>query len=92
MLWELAHATRADETATTVEVDAASSYAAIERVRATIPPGHIVLSLRSVRPRGATQHEWVGAHDCPLAGRSQFRTKRRRGNGPLTCGAPFPEL
>ncbi|MET2012948.1 hypothetical protein ABXJ56_15500 [Microbacterium chocolatum] len=37
MLWELAHATRADETATTVEVDAASSYAAIERVHATIP-------------------------------------------------------
>lgn len=48
MLWELAHATRADETATTVEVDAASSYAAIERVRATIPSGHIVLYVREI--------------------------------------------
>ncbi|MCI4659743.1 hypothetical protein [Cryobacterium zhongshanensis] len=46
MNWDLAHRPRDTSEPTTVTVDAPSSLAAIEKLRASIPADHLVLYVR----------------------------------------------
>jgi len=47
MQWELAHRPRGVYESTHVDVEASSSWEAIEAARAQIPEGHLVLYVRS---------------------------------------------
>ncbi|WP_434513215.1 hypothetical protein ABUV18_03017 (plasmid) [Clavibacter nebraskensis] len=46
MTYELAHRPRTESSAELVTVDAPSSWAAVEQLKAKIPDGHVVLYVR----------------------------------------------
>jgi hypothetical protein len=49
MIYELAHRSRTESSAELVTLDAASSWAAVERLRQWIPAEHLILYVRPVR-------------------------------------------
>lgn len=46
MLWELAHSARAHKISTAVQLEAATSSAAIETLRGQLPEGELILYVR----------------------------------------------